>query len=300
MKEGIVLVTGASGFIGRNVVRELSRSGRPIRLLDLDLSGFDAMDCELFEGSVADPDLVHKAMAGTEGVVHLAHLIDIEGAQPFKCNSVNVVGTSNVFQSALEAGTRRVVWGSSVMIYGSAKTNGAVREDYQQAPDTFYGAGKLYLEFLGRAYRAVGLETVGLRMTTVFGPERTRGGAAPFVVDLLREPAAGRPISVLEGDRRLDIIYGQDAARGCVLALDAPHSLGLAYNVGGFSTRVRDIADAVRKHFPNSEIHVADGGSNPWPEELDCSAARHDFGYEPRFDLERSVAHYLAALSSVF
>ncbi|MBW3097188.1 NAD-dependent epimerase/dehydratase family protein [Pseudohoeflea coraliihabitans] len=291
-----VLVTGASGFIGRQVVKKLEKAGQPLRLLDVQFEREHPRH-DIYEGSIADPKLVQRAVDGVGGIIHLAHLIDIDGERPFESVSVNIVGTANVFQSAMETGCRRVVWGSSVMTYAPDRSGGPVSEEHQQAPETFYGAGKLYLEKMARSYRSLGLETVGLRLTTVFGPERDRGGAASFVVDLFRKPVAGEPVSVAEGDRRVDMVYGPDAAAACVLALQSPRKLNAFYNVGGFSTRVRDLANEVRRILPDACIGVADGGINPWPESVDCSRSRKDFGYIAQYDLKTSVSHYLSCLT---
>ena len=105
---------------------------------------------------------------------------------------------------ALRHRVRRIVWGSSVMVYGPphAYPNGTVAEDAEPMPRTFYGATKLTLEWTARAFRVQGLETVGLRFTTVFGPGRERPGAAPFGVTLFESAAARRSIRLPEGDRK--------------------------------------------------------------------------------------------------
>lgn len=298
MSEKAVLVTGASGFIGHHVVRQLERMNRPLRLLDTRFERGRFGEHELIEGSVADPDLVHRAVDGIRNVIHLAHIIDIDGTEPFDSVTVNILGTANLFRIAHEAGCRRLIWGSSVMTYGPPRNDAPAPENYLQAPSTFYGAGKLYLEYLSRSYRALGLDTVGLRLSTVFGPERDRGGAAPFVVDLFRKPAVGTPITIPDGDRRVDMIYGSDAAAACIRALDAAGPLDAFYNIGGFSARVRDIAEEVQRNLPQAQIKTLDGGSNPWPEALDCAAARRDLGHVSEFDLKKSVSDYIKTLST--
>ncbi len=296
MNNSPILITGASGFIGRHIVRQLARAGRPLRLLDVRFDGDWYQGHEILKGSVADRDLVSRAVGGVGGIIHLAHIIDIDGERPFESAFVNIAGTANVFDCARESCCRRVVWGSTVMTYGPAENGDPAPESHLQAPATFYGAGKHYLEHLALSYRRLGLETVALRLTTVFGPERDRGGAAPFVVDMFRKPAAGIAIEIPDGDRRVDMVYGSDAAAACILALDAPDSLEPVYNVGGFSARVREIAEEVRHNLPAARIAIIGGGQNPWPEAVDCTAARRDFGYAPTFDLKCAVADYLATL----
>lgn len=292
-----VLLTGASGFIGRHVQQAFARQTIPLRTLDVApaASGGQAPD---IRGSVSDAGAVREAAAGCDAIVHLAYRIDIDGADPQASFETNVRGTLNVLESALALGIRRVVWASSIMTYGAPCLHpaGPVGEHGVQAPATFYGATKLFLEKAALAYRAKGLETVALRMSTVFGPGRDRGGAAPFAVELFTRPAAGLPVALDEGDRRLDFIYGPDAAMACLAAARAPGPLLPAYNVGGFSARIRDVADAVRHVLPQARIEVRPGGANPWPEALAIDAARRDLGWEPRHDLASSASDYLSSL----
>jgi nucleoside-diphosphate-sugar epimerase len=293
-----ILVTGAAGFIGRQVVTSLAARGVPVRAFDLQPT-IGGSNIEPITGTVQNGRLIRDAIEGVQAVVHLAYRIDIDGDDATASLNTNIKGTAAIFEAARRAQVRRVVWASSVMTYGppGLQAPGPVAEDGVQAPATFYGSGKLFLEKLAGTYRRDGLETVGLRLTTVFGPGRDRGGAAPFAVELFALPSRGEPMVIREGDRRLNFIYGPDAAGACVLAVTKQTALRPIYNIGGFTTSVRDLASDVLHYIPGAKITVVAGGANPWPEEICCLAAERDFAWHPRFDRRGAVSDYLAHLS---
>jgi nucleoside-diphosphate-sugar epimerase len=294
-----VAVTGGVGFIGRWTVQALADRGVETTVLDLpERPSWLPGSVRYVRGSVDDPRAVESAIAGADRACHLAFRMDLHGDDPLAGARANVLGTTLVMDTALRSGLRRLVWASSVMVYGprEAYPDRPIAEDAEPMPRTHYGATKLALEWTGRAYRAKGLETVGLRFTTVFGPGRERSGAAPFAVTLFEGAARGGRVSLPGGERRAAMLYGPDAAQASVNALLASMPLREVYNVNGFETSVRELAQCVRRECPDAQVDVGAGGASPWPTAIDCRAAERELGYAPEFDRERSVAHYLAFL----
>lgn len=296
---GRIAVTGAAGFIGAAVVRALAEAGHAVVACDRGPApAWLPPSVRWVRGSVTDVATLDALLAGTDAALHLAFRMDLAADDPVASVETNLLGSTLVFDAALRHRTRRVVWGSSVMVYGPVERypHMPVDEAAEPMPRTPYGASKLLLEWLARSYRAKGLETVGLRFTTVFGPGRDRLGAAGFCVTLFDRPARGQPVTVEGGARRADLLYIPDAAAACTAALLAPRPLADVYNVGGFETTVADLAQGVRRRLPHADITVGPGGASPWPTAIDCRAAERDFGYRPRYDRDLAVDDYLAAL----
>lgn len=298
MSAGIA-VTGAAGFIGGAVVRALAHAGCDVTACDLGPApAWLPSSVRWIQGSITEPAVLDAALGGAGAAIHLAFRMDLDAADAVASVQTNVLGSALVFDAALRHGVRRVVWGSSVMVYGPVERYGRmpVDESAEPMPRTPYGASKLLLEWLARAYRTKGLETVGLRFTTVFGPGRDRLGAAGFCVTLFDRPARGLPVSVEEGDREANLLYVTDAADACVKAALSPRQLADVYNVGGFESTVMDLAQSVARRLPRADIAVRPGGKSPWPTAIDCLAADRDFGYRPRYGRDLSVEDYLATL----
>lgn len=295
-----VLVTGADGFIGRAVLDRLGTTEFKVKALDIGPAPASLPhNVEWIRGSVSDPAVLRSVLTGVDTVIHLAFVMDIDGEKPLLSAQTNVLGTLQLFDAASQQNVRRVIWASSVMVYGPRcfYKPGPVSEDDEPMPRTPYGATKLALEWFARSYRRQGLETVGLRFTTVFGPGRRRLGAAGFSVTLFDDAMRGE-IRISETDRRANMLFIDDAADACLDCLRASGPLSDVYNIGGFECSVGDLVDAICNVVPLEQVHAEAGGESPWPTEINISSALRDINYQPRYDLERACRAYLAALRS--
>ncbi len=197
----MILVTGANGFVGRHVVRELCAQGRPVRALVRDAAGaavLDGVECEIARGDVTDRESLLKAMAGADAVVHLVAIIHGRTAD---FERVMVHGTENVISAATEAGVRRLVYMSAL------GTSAATRDEVP-----YYGAK-------WRCEEAVAASELGsaiLRPSFIFGAD---GGALPRFVRIARL-APVTPV-VRPGTQRLQPIWVDDVARAVALAVSA-------------------------------------------------------------------------------
>jgi NADH dehydrogenase len=236
----VILVTGATGFIGRHVVRTLVEGGARVRGMVRDLRGATALEgieCELVRGDVTDPDSLRAAAAGCEAVVHLVAVIS---GRPREFEQVIGEGTRNVVAAAQQAGARRIAYVSALGAHGP------------QAPDVPYYRAKRHAE---EAVAGSGLEHVILRPTFVFGAD---GGALPRFLRIARL-APVTPI-VGSGDQRVQPVWVDDAARALTLALETRES-GIVVELGGpdvvdWNELWRRIKTALGAHRPALHVPV--------------------------------------------
>jgi UDP-glucose 4-epimerase len=228
----LVLVTGATGALGPRVVAALHEAGCAVRTLSLDTPapGLLPGAVEMRLGDITDRAAVAAAMEGVDGVVHMAALLHIVNPSPTlrpKYERVNVEGTQIVVEAAQAAGVRRLVFFSTIAVYGPGKGR-LLDEATTPQPDSFYAETKLAAEALVlKATRNNG-EPLGvvLRMGAVYGA-RIKGNYQRLVHAL----ATGRFLPIGKGDNRRTLIYDKDVARAALLALTHPTAAGNVFNV---------------------------------------------------------------------
>jgi UDP-glucose 4-epimerase len=202
-----VLVTGGAGFIGANLCRGLAGTATVVVLDDLSTGNarnLDGVEAELIEGTILDPDVVDRAMAGVDALVHLAARPSVPRSiqDPVASHQANATGTVQVLEAARRAGMPHVIVASSSSVYGSNPTI-PKREDLATVPMSPYAASKLATEGYALAYQqSFGLPVLAFRFFNVFGPLQPAGHAYAAVVPAFVSAAVdGRPL-VVHGDGR--------------------------------------------------------------------------------------------------
>ena len=220
----IVLVTGASGFLGRAVASHLVASGHAVRTLQRRPSGVDGATDVL--GSITAPHSLTRALEGADGVVHLAAKVSLTGP-PQEFRAVNVEGTRSLLDAAEAAGVRRFVQVSSPSVaYAGAALAGVGAEpaDPRRARGD-YARTKAEGELLALARDSATLRVVAIRPHLVWGP-----GDTQLVARIVDRARRGR-LPLLDGGTALiDSTYIDNAASGISAALDrASAAHGRAY-----------------------------------------------------------------------
>jgi nucleoside-diphosphate-sugar epimerase len=170
-----VLVTGANGFLGTVVVRELCQAGFDVRALvrSLPNTAMFPVGVEVVTGDVRDAYSMKQVTVGCEGIVHLAgraHAIDEPGGDEDAHYQNNVEGTKHVLEAATTAHVQRVIFISSVKVFGES-TEGCVDETAAPNPRTAYARTKWQAEQLVSEYgRRAGAVAISLRLPMVYGP----------------------------------------------------------------------------------------------------------------------------------
>jgi UDP-glucose 4-epimerase len=284
-----VLVTGGSGFIGSHVVDRLLAHGHAARNFDLHPSPY-ARGLETVVGDLLDREKLRRALDGCDGVVHLAAVADVNDvvADPERAEAVNVRGTATLVDAVCEAGTPRIVYGSTIWVYGDGAAGETLDENaLLPAPAHLYTATKLAGEEHCRSRGA----TI-LRFGIPYGPRaRVSTVLAAFVARAL----AGRPLTIAgDGRQSRRFVYVEDLADGVVAAL-SPEAAGRVYNlVGADSVTVREIADTVRDLVAEVPIvHVEGRADDLRGAEISGERAARELGWRPRTSFAEGAHRYV-------
>jgi nucleoside-diphosphate-sugar epimerase len=243
-----VLITGATGALGPCVVEAFHREGFHIRTFSLDAPQDEDFpdDVEVQIGDVTNASVVAAAMRDIDIVVHLAALLHIVDPSPElheRYQRVNVQGTANIVEAALQAGVERVVLFSTIAVYGRAAGEQLLDESTLPQPETMYARSKFDAERIVLAAKRADGKPLGvvLRMAAIYG-SRVKGNYRRLVRSLARK----RFVPVSHGTNRRTLIYDRDAAQAAVLAAQHPDAGGRVFNVsdGGYHT-LREIIGAI-------------------------------------------------------
>ncbi len=329
MELPIALITGANGEIGHALLERLHREGR-YRVVTVDLTplpeAYRALCLETYVGNIMDRYLLDQLAAHheIETVFHLAALLSTRGERdPELAHQVNVEGTLHLLRMAQNQSGRlgravRFLFPSSIAAYGLPSLEekaqaGRVREEQWNVPITMYGCNKLYCEHLGRYYtrhyRQLGALAAAARLDfrclrfpgLISAQTAPTGGTSDFGPEMIHAAAKGvRYASFVGPEARIPFMAMPDAVTALVKLLDAPASQlrHTVYNVGAFNPSAAEIAALVRRAFPRAEIEfepdsVRSKIVDSWPEDVDDSRARRDWGWAPEYDLTRAFEEYL-------
>jgi NAD+-dependent farnesol dehydrogenase len=216
-----VLLTGATGFLGKSVARRLAAAGHELRLLARARSNLEGLPpAEIARGDVTDRDSLRRAADGCGAVLHLAALVKTWVPDRTRFEAVNVQGLRHVLEAAREAGAR-LVYTSSFIALGPAGPEPA-DESLVHPGDRFrndYERTKAQADVLARAAAAAGQDVVVLYPGVVYGPGELTDGN--LVVKLVMDHSRGRLPAILgPGDRLWSYAYVEDVAEGHRAALE--------------------------------------------------------------------------------
>jgi nucleoside-diphosphate-sugar epimerase len=232
MSRKTALITGATGVIGPAVVWALKNAGYRTRIFSRckPNQGLLPSDAELFLGDITDPVTIEPAMQNVTLVVHLAGLLHIIAPSESLRESyrrINVEGTANVVAAATRAGTERVVFSSTIAVYGDS-ANKVLTEESALNPGTLYAETKLDAEGIVLSARNSDGKPLGtvLRLAAVYGA-RLKGNYRRLVSSLAHK----RFIPIGAGSNRRTLIYFKDVATAVVLVAGEQAAAGKVYNV---------------------------------------------------------------------
>lgn len=247
------LVTGGTGAIGPTLVRRLLEQGHQVRVLARHALPVNTLpsSVEFYQGDITDTDVLAVACHGVKVVFHLAAKLHINNpSEELKAEyqRVNVTGTRNLAEAAQEAGISRLVFFSTISVYGPTRPGEVLDEGSSPQPQSFYMQTKREAEIVAlsatqRDSRQP-LATV-LRLAAVYGP-RIKGNYASLVSAIQKRWF----IPIGTGTNRRTLVYDRDVASAALLAAEHPLAAGQTYNVtDGQIHTVSEILDAIYLAF---------------------------------------------------
>lgn len=297
---GKVLVTGGCGFVGANLVRLLLEKGQEVVVYDNLSKGnksyLNGLDVEFVEGDIRDSRALARVMASTstDQIVHLAAFGSVvESVQDPKTNfDMNVVGTFNVLEQAVQQDVSKIVFSSTGgALIGNAKP--PVNEQSLPKPISPYGAGKLCCEAYFHAFsQSYGINTVCTRFANVYGPYSDH--KTGVINQFYKRISAGEPLVIYgDGSSTRDYIHVTDLCDGIARALlDYNVKTDVIHLASGRETSLKELADIMctLSGNPDHPIEYRDKRVG----EVDRNFARYDYaqkvlGFEPRHTLEEGL-----------
>lgn len=304
-----ILVTGGCGLIGHNVVQRLESDGHLVRIIDT-MTNYgiipqDEMEYLLHQRmkKISSPvhptcvtsDLIHQLISyfAPDIVIHLASFPrqKVVNANPQWGASVMSEGLLNLLEACVAYNVKRFVYTSSSMVYGDFKDD--VMEDAVCRPQGQYGILKLAGEWLIRDYtrRNPKLTHTIIRPSAVYGPLDVEDRVvSKFMLTALR----GGVLKVNGANETLDFTYVDDAADGIVAAALSPNTVNRTYNITkSHSTSLLAAAELAVSIAGSGTIECRDKDADfPSRGALNINAARRDFGFNPKVDVEEGFRKY--------
>ncbi len=324
-----VLITGVAGEVGSSLAKHLAQAG-DCEVIGLDVRApgqeIKSLCSQVLVGDISDRTFTAQMTneKPLHTIFHLAGILSSGGERaPLKAHEVNVSGTLNILEVARTHSEQsgqsvKTIFTSTIAAYGigslaDKKAAAAIDESQYLTPITMYGANKLYCESLGRYYS----ENFGMlegkqdRVRPDFRAVRfpgllsahtvPTGGTSDYAPEMVHAVAQGLQYECfVRPDSRLPFMMMPDAVRALIMLSEADSSqlTRRVYNVGGFAPSAHEIYVLLSEYFPDFKVsykvHPARQAIvDSWPEDVDDSAARRDFGWSPLYTFEAGFDEYL-------
>jgi nucleoside-diphosphate-sugar epimerase len=305
------LVTGAQGFIGAWILKNLISEGVSVTVIDLETNPRRlrqiATEAEIAQvdfavGDISDAPTV-ASLVEERGISHIIHLAGLQTpacqADPIAGARVNVIGTLAVFEAArrFPGQVQRIVYASTIGVFGEVEAyQGSVQDDSRPSPVSHYSVFKLTNEGNARIYwHEHQISSIGLRPLTVYGPGRDQGmTSAP--TKAMKAAVVRRPFTIpFTGST--DMLYVDDCAKAFIQCARVPFQGADVYNLSGELVDIDDIVACIEEILPKAQglIRVS-GDPMPFYPDVDDSRLRALTGVNERTALragvEQTIRHF--------
>jgi len=307
-----ILVIGASGQIGVELTLALRKMYGNANVVASDLRE----ENELLKGSgpYVSLDVMNKEMLHVQVIRQnitqiylLAAILSATGEKnPNLAWNLNMQGLLNVLDIAREEKLKKVYWPSSIAVFGPTSPRQNCPQQTIIEPITVYGISKYAGEFWCNYYnRRFGVDVRSLRYPGLISYKSAPGGGTTdYAIEIFHEALENNSYECfLQEDTYLPMMYMPDAIKATIDLMEAPYesiSIRTSYNIAGVSFSPKEIADAIQKHMPDFKISYKpdyrQAIANSWPQSIDDSVARNEWGWRHQYGLEELTADMLKNL----
>ena len=290
----IALVTGGAGFVGSHVVDRLRDRGVAARIYDTVAPSWRP-NLQYHRGSILDLTTLISAMQDVDVVLHLAAAADVNDIflRPGDAEMVNTRGTFNVLEAARRSRIRKVIFASTVWVYGDSGDDVVDENTSLQPPRHLYTATKIAAEGYCHAYHNLwGLTSTILRYGVPYGPRARMGAVIPNFVECALN---NKPMTIAgDGSQWRRFVYVEDLAEASVLATQDVADNRI-YNLDGKERiSIRQVAETIRSVVGDVEIRYTEARPGDFfGKEVLSVRAKQELGWEPRVGFEEGVRRYV-------
>jgi UDP-glucose 4-epimerase len=271
-----ILITGASGFIGRHLITVLAKDHK---IRTFGRTELESKDFEFVKGNIRDFDSIKKALEGIDEVIHLGAIT--AGKETLLTMDTNVKGTYNLIEAAVQEKVRRIIFASSIAAYGCLSENFVpeylpIDEKHPCIPEDMYGLSKFLGEEILKCYVRKGdITTISLRLSWV---------------QPLQKPKSLHSVSKVTLWSTVDV---SDVVRAIVLCLESNIKGNEIFNIATENAWTKeDSVDLIKKYY--SKVRIAENyfSENPNAGFFDISNARQILGFKPQYELRNVARNY--------
>lgn len=313
MKRETILVIGANGQIGTALLPQLQNLFGLNNVVAADLWK-PAVEQGIFEClDATKPDALTDVIRRHRitQIYHLAAILSAKGeSDPLWAWNLNMQTVLNVLEVSRLHHIRKLFIPSSIAAFGEQAPRYETPQTAILEPATVYGISKVAAENWSLYYhKRYGLDVRSLRYPGVVSYQSMPGGGTTdYAVAIFHEAVQGHPFTCfLAPDTRLPMIYMDDALRATLELMEAPEaniSIRTSYNLAGMSFTPAELTASIQAYFPTFvtqyEPDFRQAIADSWPRTIDDSVARHDWGWQPAFDLARMTETMISNLTTMY
>lgn len=308
-----ILVTGAGGQLGTELVLALRKIYKNVIASDLKDGSAELKQ----GGEFLRLDVLYKnglndcvKRFGITQIYHLAAILSATGEKnPEMAWRINMKGLRNVLDVCVENNVKKLFFPSTIAVFGPTTPKVNTPQYTVMEPNTIYGiskqAGERWCDWY---FQKKGLDVRSIRYPGLISYKtKAGGGTTDYAVDIFFEAVEKKKYECfLKADTVLPMMYMPDAIRGTIEMMEAPAdkiSVRSGYNLSGCSFAPKDVAAEIKKVIPDFEISYKpdfrQAIAESWPQSIDDTVAKNDWGWKPEFDLVKMSRDMIANVQAI-